>query len=562
MKEFANHVRATLTLCTLAVALLIASMASAHAACLYGTSSMVQASDEVRATPTFRSMSLDWATPLASPDLAAHALFRELDADAVGRSLDLVYADGAYRGSVVGLNHGTMYEFALVLDDQVITTIDAETWCEDFPTSTSPLLVDVPSPQTEPFVVSGVHGQPDAYLVVTAFADAVLDGRDVSRNVIIEDSSYIIIRGLTLVNAKRGAILLKNDVHDIVIENNVIQNWGSVDPLSGFALRAEAITTVDGGGTDFTRLVIRDNVIRDPRWSANSWLEIREDKCAPTAARCHPIGAIGIVPKNTGGNSVVTGNAVYSTNGNYFQDGVSGAAGGLNRDSDVYGNTVMSVWDDAVEIEGANRNVRIWGNYVDEAFVAFALAPVTEGPVYLFRNVVFRTRLSDGHASNSGVFMKTEVMGDVGRAFVFHNTTYTEKGEGGVKIGINGSGTPITRVTTRNNVINAAGDFVNSAGDEGPGVDMDWDLYQGAFDGIEPQEFDGIFDVATFAPSWREGFAVKRNTAGHDDGVRIPNFSDDAVGAPDMGAQERDAPLMLFGAGRVTRHPGGGRSMM
>ena len=543
-------------LCALGVVFVMASITPISAACLYGTSSMIKDSDEARATPTFRSMSLDWATPLASPNLPAHVLFRELAVGGDhGKSLDLVYADGAYRGSVVGLDHGTMYEFIFVLDDQELTTINAETWCENFPTSTFPLLVDTSSPQTKSFVISGVHGKPDAYLVVMG---GVLDGRDVSRNLIIEDSSYLIIRGLTLINAQRGAILLKTGVHDIVIEDNVIQNWGSVDPLSGFALRAEAITTTDGGGTDFTRLVIRDNVIRDPRWDTNSWLEIREDKCTSTDTRCHPIGAIGIVPKNTGGNSVVTGNMIFSENGNYFQDGISGAAGGLSRDSDVYSNTVMNVWDDAIEVEGANRNVRIWGNYIDETFVAFALAPVISGPAYLFRNVVFKTRLADGHASNTGVFVKTEIMREnVGRTFIFHNTTYTEKGEGGVRIGINSSDTQLTRITTRNNIINAD-NFVTSA-DEGLAVDLDWDLYQGIVKGITPQEPNGIFNVATFAPSWREGYALKKNTPGQDDGVHIPNFNDDAVGAPDMGAQERDAPLRLFGTGFfTTRHPGNG----
>jgi hypothetical protein len=43
------------------------------------------------------------------------------------------------------------------------------------------------------------------------------------------------------------------------------------------------------------------------------------------------------------------------------------------------------VYDDAIEAEGANRNVRIWGNYLDRVFVPIANAATSIGPLYVWR---------------------------------------------------------------------------------------------------------------------------------------------------------------------------------
>ena len=60
-------------------------------------------------------------------------------------------------------------------------------------------------------------------------------------------------------------------------------------------------------------------------------------------------------------------NEIWSTEDHGFNDAIGGGSnytleGSPNRDSDIYGNLIDG-WDDAIESEGANMNVRIWGNY-------------------------------------------------------------------------------------------------------------------------------------------------------------------------------------------------------
>jgi len=76
-----------------------------------------------------------------------------------------------------------------------------------------------------------------------------------------------------------------------------------------------------------------------------------------------------------------------------------------NRDSDIYGNYVAYCWDDGLEIEGANMNVRVWGNYITETYHPIATASVSLGPLYIFRNVAYISRTGPRHAYGQS-FMK------------------------------------------------------------------------------------------------------------------------------------------------------------
>ena len=77
----------------------------------------------------------------------------------------------------------------------------------------------------------------------------------------------------------------------------------------------------------------------------------------------------------------------------FFMDGIGGNEnfsydeGWISGDTDIYQNVVTHVYDDGIEAEGSNRNVRIWGNYFDRTFMPIGNASIGLGPVYVWRNV-------------------------------------------------------------------------------------------------------------------------------------------------------------------------------
>src|SRR5207248_3874866 len=124
-------------------------------------------------------------------------------------------------------------------------------------------------------------------------------------------------------------------------------------------------------------------------------------------------------------------NEVIGDASHHWMDGIGGEdnfsfTGFPNRDSDVYGNRVTFAWDDGIEVEGGDRNVRVWGNYIDECFTGVASAGVSVGPLYIFRNVYDISRQAPGanDTLEHGPFGK---LGDTapyggGRRYYLHNT--------------------------------------------------------------------------------------------------------------------------------------------
>ncbi|MEL6894666.1 MAG: hypothetical protein AAFP90_01000 [Planctomycetota bacterium] len=166
-------------------------------------------------------------------------------------------------------------------------------------------------------------------------------------------------------------------------------------------------------------------------------------------------------------------NACYSDNEHQFND-VFGAAENYSevsfphRDSDIYGNDLRDCLDDAIELEGGNRNVRIWGNRIQNSHVAIATATTSVGPLYVFRNVIGASRKSPQHPATRdklGVFLKHSDRMVGGRIYVYHNTllsTNALRRIGGrpptQRVGTAmGWGGPIVNVVSRNNVIDVGG---------------------------------------------------------------------------------------------------------
>ncbi len=76
-----------------------------------------------------------------------------------------------------------------------------------------------------------------------------------------------------------------------------------------------------------------------------------------------------------------------------FNDVIGGGSNGSFRgapgpDSDIYGNFVSHCWDDGLEVEGGNRNVRVWDNYITQSMNMIGNAATSIGPLYVWRNVV------------------------------------------------------------------------------------------------------------------------------------------------------------------------------
>lgn len=530
--------------------------------------------DDPTAIPTFHCLSVYWNPADGSADKECRVNYRIVGLGSWSGALSLWFDahDQQYRGSIVNLRPGTTYEIQLSLHGTNTThTFTAATWSEDFSIART---VHLPGGMSaEPLdIAEDQSGTPGRYVLYTVPPDekAGIDVQDRYDHCITVRASYIIIRGLNLKGARSHAIRIY-DSHDVIIEECDISGWGRMEK-DGWGVNYES--AIYSSSRELERVIVQRNKLHHPRSDSNSWDEYRKERDT-----YHPRGPQAVCFFNSKGNHVIRYNDIYSDADHYFNDALGAGSnfsleGFPNCDSDIYGNYIAQCWDDGIEAEGANRNVRIWGNYIESTYVGIAAASTSVGPLYVWRNIYGLSRRSDlepwGNDGRGGFFKTSDGAHTDrdfefrGRIYVFHNTILQPAQPPGVEyplgpsVGL-GCGGPMLNTTSRNNILHVYKPWHGSINDKkkDPLGDYDYDLYSGKIGAAEGAELHGIHAVPIYNPGNGKGeFALDQSSPGYDAGVVLPNFNDGFTGsAPDMGAHESGIPALEFGVDAY-RHDG------
>jgi hypothetical protein len=513
------------------------------------------------AVPTFESLGIYYNRAFAPGGCRLH--YRAEGGSEWRDGYPLVYdaRERQYRGSLVGLTPDTAYEVRLEASGDTIE-FQSRTLSEQFPIGKTTYLTGGKAGETLRITQSG---KPDGWHLVTPAAGTkyVNDVFNLGDYNVVIEADYVILRGVELRNAGIDGVLIRAGVQHVVIEDCHITGWGRIGGARVWGINTGMDSAVYAEH-DAGHLVIQRNLIEYPRSGANDW------------ESGHPSGPQGISLVNSRGGNIIRYNTIRSTDDHGFNDGIGGASnysfqGSPNRDSDIYGNVISNCWDDAIESEGANMNVRIWSNYIHHTFVHVATAATAMGPLYIFRNVFGESRISH-QDSSGGMMIKTgmntmtingeRVSTGLGYRFIFHNTALQPNG--GLDVF---SSHELHNAVSRNNIFYSRGRTYPQDRDE-PHNDFKNDLTGGYL--------GGGFVRSMFLPSERlewylaptmnridwgrvesthsgqtvaitDPMVAAKNPA-IDTGVRLPGFDDDFTGAaPDMGAFESGRPPLRFG---------------
>ncbi len=499
---------------------------------------------------TFQNISIYWKPAEGAADREALVRYRirgrknwkqaqslwfdERVADSIGNN---IARSKEYRGSIVMLQPGTTYEIEVFLKgvNKVARTITS-TWNENFPIRETVVL---PAHANKTLVITK-GGSAEGYALYTASAGsaATIDVNNEQDYDIDIQASYVIIRGLTLKGARRHGIRIAPGTTDVIIEKNDISGWGRIAADGWGVDRDAGISSDNVENTGLRRIIIQYNKIHHPRSNANSWKEFRS-----TINSYHPAGPQSVSFNATLGQLVIRDNQVYSDSAHYFNDCIGGGenfsftSGFPGPDSDINDNQFSNGWDDAIESEGMNQNVRVYNNYIDLSYVAHGVSATSIGPLYVFRNITNRLQLSSHDNYNSGYWFKSQgrfAFG--GRVYVYHNTMLTVQDEGG----ISDVGAVLSNTISRNNILRSSKRaLIDRKADVH--TSCDYDLIDGDITTVNKNhEHHAIFARPVFdstVPITRRGLLP--HSAGKDAALRIPNFNDNYRGsAPDMGAVE------------------------
>jgi len=518
------------------------------------------------AVPTFHCIGLYWSPPGGGPGKKVLVRFREAGKRRWRDGLPMRYnpvdtpeCRADYRGSIVNLTPGVRYEIRLALEGtRVEARLAAATWSENFPVGS---VVRVKGGKKTLFVKRS--GKPTGYVLYDGRGAVIDTGNSADIGVVVE-ASYVIIRGLTVRNVRKHGIRIMKGrhVHHIVIEDCDISKWGSRDK-TGFGRGGQA--GIFSNNKDLHAVVIQRCRIHHPSWDTNSWAEKHRTY--------HPDGPQAVEFWDSKGNHVIRYNEIWSDPDHYFNDILGAGHNGSYRgfptaDTDIYCNYLANCWDDGIEAEGGNQNVRIWNNYIENTFMIIGNAATSIGPLYVWRNVSGRSYTPPGSAWNltHGCFLKMGYPASeklmTGHTYVFNNTIFQPKGEGAN--GLGGGSKVIKHCVSRNNILHVRKEDTRSISTSrrSRDNDFDYDLVSARFP--KGHEKHGIRGKPRYVPGAGFSFAKKTGifqlvpgSPGYDAGVVIPNFCEVFTGrAPDMGAHEAGTPPMVFGVKAVFVSPG------
>jgi hypothetical protein len=509
--------------------------------------------------PTFHCLGVYWSPENGQADKNVAVKFRAVGEKTWREALPMRYnpikaaeCKGDYRGSIVNLKPGTNYEIELTLDGTDIrTSLKATTWSETFPVAST-----IKCQGGAATLNVQKSGTPQGYVHYDG-TGCVIDCENNADLGISVNASYVILRGFAIKNVKQHGIRI-NKGHHIVIEDCDVSKWGT-EEVNGFGFEQQA--SVFSNAKDLHAVVIQRCKFHHPSWDSNSWAE---DHFKDRKSR-HPDGPQTIVFWDCEGNNVIRYNECWSDKDHYYNDVIGGAHNGSYRgfpgaDSDIYGNYFADCWDDGIESEGGNQNVRIWNNYIEDVMMVIGNAATSIGPLYIWRNVSGRSYTPPGSSYDltHGYFMKMGYADNeswmTGQMYVFNNTIFQPDGEGAN--GLGGESKPIKHCVSRNNILNVRpGDTHSISTDTKRSADndFDYDLLSARYPA--DQEKHGVKGVPHYAPgagftleSRTGNFALAADSPGIDQGVAIPNFCDVFAGAaPDTGAQEVGTPPIVYG---------------
>ena len=355
---------------------------------------------ELRLVPTYVSCSAYWGVKGEVEGIGLE--YRVAGAKDWRTAEKPVYFDDAenYRGSIFNLREDTAYEARIVVGGKPRAFGKFRTWKTNVPIARTVVLD--PKTAKYPIVVSD-RGTPDGWIRYTAKPGTVL-GSDAIRDssiIAVRDAEYVIIEGITMQGGggNRNSPVFIEKSKGVRVRNCEIFGFGSAgrqvftdkgggcffekprgfaDPAPGRKINWHAGIMLYPGTEEIT---IERCYIHDPRGHANAWYY------------SHPAGPEGIFVYHANGSVVLRWNDIIGSDQHRWNDAIEGAenfsaAGGFNRDSDVYGNFCIYSNDDSIELDGGQQNVRCFRNRFESSLTGISIQGCMVSPVYLYENFV------------------------------------------------------------------------------------------------------------------------------------------------------------------------------
>lgn len=331
-------------------------------------------------------------------------------------------------GSLTGLSEDTQYEIRFLDGKKVLAKESFRTWKTNVPVEKT-IVID-PEKFSAPYIISE-KGSPEGWIRYVINGNK-LTNKSQLPTFEISDAEYILLEGMELKGTpgQRNVVTIRGS-KAIRICGCDISEWGrtGVPDFSvyleqrlkyigrgGMHDEAGKRINFDGAiviGKGSSEVVVERCYIHDSFTHTNSWYY------------SHPAGSECIIMDCPDHSTVIRYNDFIGSDGHCFNDCVEGARnffpdGGFRQDADIYGNFMIFSNDDNIELDGGQKNIRVWGNRFESSYCGVSIQGCMVGPSFIYDNLFSGMQDEFGKA---GQTIKTDRRnGKDARTFIFNNT--------------------------------------------------------------------------------------------------------------------------------------------
>ena len=229
-------------------------------------------------------------------------------------------------------------------------------------------------------VAATLSGAANSYVTFRNYGSdvVVVDGECSRGHGFLITGSWISVQGFTIKRTVEASILIDGSNSprpaNVTIDGMTLQDfdctWSSQDPSSWGQFRGGVAAWYAGSGIRITNNLIRHRTSGEVRGSTDGiWFKSNDS-----------------IP--SGGGHYIAGNTIIGG-----WDGIGGeeegsAHGTFDRDTIVENNTIRDAWDDCIQVEGGDTNVRVRNNDLSGCGTGIAFAAPMSGPLYIENNTI------------------------------------------------------------------------------------------------------------------------------------------------------------------------------
>lgn len=335
----------------------------------------------------------------------------------------------SFYGNLFGLREDTKYELRLLEGRKVLATDSFRTWKTNVPVAQT-IEID-PRDFTAPYLISA-KGTPSGWIRYVVKGNGVLKNESPVSTFEVSGAEYVLLDGMELtgVPGQRNVITIR-DSKAVRVRGCDISGWGrtgtpdcSVYFEEKLKYRGRGVMYDDQGnrinfdgaiviGKGASEVVVERCYIHDSFTHTNSWYY------------SHPAGSECIIMDCPEHSTVIRYNDFIGSDGYCFNDCVEGSRnffpdGGFRQDADVYGNFMIFSNDDNIELDGGQKNTRVWGNRFESSYCGVSIQGCMVGPSFVYDNLFSGLQDEFGKA---GQTIKTDNRnGKDARTFIWGNT--------------------------------------------------------------------------------------------------------------------------------------------